>query len=103
MVQIRHREIWGKGGYSDVYYDAYVEYADAVYIENRKHNKIFRPDHHLISSIFEPDAELEEFPDIWVAIAGVWDGPYATLADRVAAVDAALAAAGYTGPGGAAL
>lgn len=103
MAQLRHRLIVGAGSYTDEYSDQYLP-ADAVYIAFRRHYNSWAPNQR-ISSVFEGDAELEEYPDIWAAIQTVWDqiGTYDSQEDIVTAMDAALSAAGYTAPGGVAL
>lgn len=105
MAALRHVNLRGEGGYIDVYHDSYDEYDDHLHIVSRKLRKGFLSSTTEVSSVFEPVAELEEWPDIWAAVNAVWAnrGTYSTTADLVAAMDAALSAAGYTGPGGAAL
>lgn len=98
MAELRHRLLVGHGSYQDVYSDQYVD--DNLYIVFRKQYNSWAPDDRL-SSVFEGDAELEEFPDIWGAISAVWStrGDY-DLPGMKIALDAALSAAGYTAPGG---
>lgn len=105
MTTLRHLNLRGQGGYTDVYHDAYEEYADHLHIVARKIRKGFLASTTEVSSVFEAVAELEEWPDIWAAISTVWTnrGTYTTVADLRTALNAALTAAGYTGPGGASL
>ncbi len=105
MATLRHVNLRGQGGYTDVYHDAYEEYGDHLHIVNRKLRKGFIGSTVEVSSVFEPVAELEEWPAIWAAVSTVWTnrGTYTTVGSLIAAIDAALDAAGYTGPGGVSL
>ncbi len=102
----RHAKLLAQGGYSDTYYDAYAEYQDFLGLVTRKHLRndrdILREGFVPVTSLFEYQAESEEHPDIWAAIATVWAnrGTYATIDLLLTAMNAALTTAGYTGPGG---
>lgn len=105
MPNIRHAQLRAQGGYSDVYHDAYAEYTDFIGFFGRKTYRFtprsegFVP----VTSTFEYIAEsVDEQPDVWSAVATVWNnrGLYLTIELLLEAMDAALTTAGYTGPGG---
>lgn len=92
-------QLRAQGGYSDIYYDAYIEYADFLGLFASKAFP-FSLDYFKVSGVFIYAAESEEHPDIWAAITTVWTnrGSYATLEALRTAMNDALEAAGYTAP-----
>ena len=96
---LRRHQLRSHGGYSDVY-----EELDHIHIAPRRALSSYHGSTPA-SSVFVAVAELEEHPDIWAAISTVWTNrhTYPTSAAFVSAINAALTAAGYTGPWGAAL
>ena len=101
----RHGQLRAQGGYSDIYYDAYIEYADGLYLITRKNFRytLTTEGYVPVTSTFEFAADLQETDDsIWAAISATWAnrGDYATIDDLKTAMNAALTAAGFTAPGG---
>lgn len=93
-------QLRAQGGYSDVYHDEYIEYADFLGLFASK-TWPFSTDYFKVSGIFVFQAETqEEDDDIWAAITTTWNNRalYATIEDLRLAMNDALEAAGYTAP-----